>query len=482
MYISESRRLTAGAVFLTAATLLVGCDSAVERSTMMGPELAPSLEQAAMERVGTTKGEGGFELQSTSIQSVSGSATFVDMTTLSVDDLAATLVGEGVTVSNPVYTGASLSGGTFEFTGDHDALGISSGIILSSGYISDVEGPNTSSQISRAMMTPGDADLTALSGFITYDAAILEFDFEVAEGADRVYFEYLFGSEEYNEFVGSQFNDVFAFFVNGQNCATVGGSPVSINTINNGRPLVLPTNPEYYVNNDPRHQDNTKTTVPWDELLHSEMDGFTVVLVCEAKVEAGVTNTMKLAIADASDRVLDSWVFIKAGSLSIIPPVVKPPTPGDATEACTPGFWSGNGVRLGLWPEGYQPGDPVSGLFAGASGYLGAASLLDALDGFQDANTRRNSIEGASQILIRAAVAAVLNEATFGVDYPASSVQALKDDVDAALASGHRATIIGLAELLDWWNQGYQVDEHGDLVLDGEGQPVVLGSCPLPHL
>jgi uncharacterized repeat protein (TIGR01451 family) len=230
-------------------------------------------------------------------------------------------VGTGVTiVSDSIsYTGANQAAGIFQFTDDHDVIGISSGIILSSGTISDVEGPNDIDATTTDFINPGDSDLDTLSGYFTLDAAILEFEFEAAAGADKVYFSYVFGSEEYNEFVYSEFNDVFAFYVNGVNYATVEGSPVSINTINNGQWGVptLPANPSYYINNDPWTGDYYGYTVPVDDLIYTEMDGFTVKLVFEAPINPG-SNTMKLAIADTSDGILDSWVFIEGGSFGII--------------------------------------------------------------------------------------------------------------------------------------------------------------------
>lgn len=239
--------------------------------------------------------------------------TVVDLTdaALDADDLANTLVGAGVTVSNVVYSGAEVASGTFG--GGSGIIGFDDGIILTSGSAANVIGPNVDGGITGVNGTAGDADLDTLSGVTTYDAAILTFDF--VPDADTVFFEYVFASDEYNEFVNSAFNDAFGFFVNGTNCAEVGDPPVpvTINTINNGNPFGTAPNshPELYINNDPFDGGAT---------LDTEMDGLTVVLTCESAVNAGVTNTMKLAIADGSDSVLDSAVFLKQGSLTTEPP------------------------------------------------------------------------------------------------------------------------------------------------------------------
>ena len=230
-------------------------------------------------------------------------------TTLNPGLLAAQLVGTGVTISNVKYTGSPVAAGTFH--SESSIIGFTDGIILSTGSVRSVIGPNCSSEITTASGYPGDADLSNLiAQNATFDAAILEFDFVPSDPTIR--FQYVFSSDEYEEFV-FQFNDVFGFFVNGKNVALIPqtSTPVSINNVNNGSTQVFgipPVNPQFYVNNDIE----VFATPPID----TEMDGLTVVLAATAKVNPGVSNHIKLAIADALDDLVDSNVFIKAGSLS----------------------------------------------------------------------------------------------------------------------------------------------------------------------
>jgi hypothetical protein len=233
---------------------------------------------------------------------------------LTAQALAQSLVGPGVTISNVKYTGALRAAGNF--TGNSNIIGFGSGIVLSTGSVRNVVGPNCSSQIGVDNGQPGDANLNGLlgSGQTTNDAAVLEFDFVPA--SPSVSFQYVFSSDEYNEFVG-QFNDVFAFFLNGNNIAllpTTPPVPVSINNVN------TTTNPTFFVNND--------MLFPNVAPVDTEMDGLTVVLTAQAQVTPNQTNHIKLAIADAIDFALDSNVFIKAGSLASAAVTLTPPTLG----------------------------------------------------------------------------------------------------------------------------------------------------------
>ena len=215
--------------------------------------------------------------------------------TLTPEDLVHTLTCGELQVSNVKYTGVDVAAGVFQST--PGIIGLNQGIILSTGNIANVIGPNTSDGISVNNGAAGDADLDPLAGDPTHDAAVLEFDF--VANADRIQFRYVFASDEYNEYV-DEYNDVVAVLVNGVNCAKIGSDVVSINTVN------LLKNSGYFLNND----------IASGAPLNTEMDGLTTVLTCQAPAKPGVVNHVKMAIADAKDSGLDSNVFIEACSFT----------------------------------------------------------------------------------------------------------------------------------------------------------------------
>lgn len=229
-----------------------------------------------------------------------------DLETQTPEQLVQKMLGDGAQVVDVRYTGVPVSAGSFT-TEDSGILGFNEGIILSSGDIRNIDGPNESTGISEYNGLSGDQDLDLLiPGYSTRDATILEFDF-IPE-ANKLSFEYVFSSDEYNEYVGSNYNDVFGFFLNGQNIALIPNTttPVSINNVNNGNSdYIEATNPEYYI-------DNTSGQ------LNTEMDGLTRVLTATAAVKPGQVNTIRLAIADAGDYSLDSNVCIKTASFTTV--------------------------------------------------------------------------------------------------------------------------------------------------------------------
>ncbi|MFZ5596938.1 MAG: Calx-beta domain-containing protein [Bacillota bacterium] len=230
--------------------------------------------------------------------------TVKDMNSITPEQLVEAMVGSGVAVSNIQFAGDETAAGTF--SGDPEILGLGSGIVLGTGDINkSVPGPNNNSGVSEEFYLPGDADLDQIVyPFNTEDATVLEFDF--VPQTDRLTFQYVFASDEYNEYVGSEYNDVFAFFLNGVNVALIPGTNdrICINNINNGNPdgdPPIPHHPEYFRNNE---------SIDGESPINTEMNGLTTVLTIDRAVNKGVTNHIKLAIADTSDNALDSNVFI----------------------------------------------------------------------------------------------------------------------------------------------------------------------------
>lgn len=227
------------------------------------------------------------------------------------------LLGSGVTVSNISYTGIGTSIGYFD--GSSTNLGIGQGVVLTTGTIVNngdgPHGPNNKSGAGIDIGTPGYPLLSAQIGGTTYNATVLEFDF--IPYSDTVRFKYVFGSEEYPEYVGTQFNDVFGFFISGpgiaglQNIAKLpNGSVVAINNVNSG------SNSSYFVSNG-----DGNTSPQNSSSYYIQYDGFTKVLTAESKVQCGQTYHLIIAIADTGDGILDSGIFLEANSLSSNTPI-----------------------------------------------------------------------------------------------------------------------------------------------------------------
>ncbi len=219
-----------------------------------------------------------------------------------VEDLVQNVLISGcVEASNVSFIGHPESIGLF--TNGNPGLDFNSGIILSSGSVLAAAGPNNSPATCTNLETPGDSLLSFLISRATFDAAILEFDFVPAN--DFISFQYAFGSEEYEEYVGNVFNDIFTFHISGgpenyinKNIALIPGTntPVSINNVNQTQ------NTQYYYNNDNGE--------------HIQYDGMTHTLTAVADVTPCETYHIRLSIADAADPIFDSGVFLKAGSFS----------------------------------------------------------------------------------------------------------------------------------------------------------------------
>ena len=172
------------------------------------------------------------------------SQLIIDQAVNAVDGVTDVLLGAGISVSNitsPVGTNNQIGA----FSCPDCNLGIGEGIVMASGTCTGAAGPNTTSATSSVQSGFGasDPDLSMLAGGSLNDCAVIEFDF-VPTG-DSLAFNFVFGSEEYSEWLG--YGDSFGFFISGPgiagpysnggiNIALIPGTSthVSVPNVNNG--------------------------------------------------------------------------------------------------------------------------------------------------------------------------------------------------------------------------------------------------------
>ena len=214
---------------------------------------------------------------------------------------ANTIFGTGVTVKGGSYTGPS--GSSAIYSNGQLAAGVvpsDTGVILSTGnaasFTQSSGDPNRSSGTSTDTAGINNNTLfNQLAGQSTYDAVWLDVDF-IPDG-DQIAIKLVFASEEYPEYISSQFNDVVGIWVNGSNVPiSVGNGQTGVTNINQL------TQPNLMISNT-------------NDAYNTEMDGFTVTLSLTMNVTPGQVNSIRIGIADTSDASYDSNLLIAANGV-----------------------------------------------------------------------------------------------------------------------------------------------------------------------
>jgi hypothetical protein len=253
---------------------------------------------------------------------------------ITADQAVQYLLGPNVTYFNAQFTGDPGQLGYLSGGGAPSAFQVENGVTLSSGHVNELQLGATVPGIAGGVANNPDLLEVANSVFpmiglnLTIqdvnDQAILEFDF-VATG-NTLSFDYIFGSDEYLTYVDQVYNDVFAFFLAGPgitgdysappgypggstNIAIIPGSnpalPITISSLNNE------DYSQYYVDNP----------APNDDI---GSNGYTVPLLATHPLLCGETYHIKLAIADAQDGSLQSFVTLRAGSFNVGNNLIQP--------------------------------------------------------------------------------------------------------------------------------------------------------------
>ena len=208
------------------------------------------------------------------------------------------------------------------FNNGRDEIGINNGIVFSTGNLEDIPGPNLSTGTSGGRYGQSEVPYLGkvVQGVSFFDVAGIEFDFTPT--SDFVSFSYVFASEEYCEYVNSEFNDAFGFFVSGPGIEGDGFNE-SINvakieqkndavTINNVNHL---KNEAFFVNNLTRIDAN-QCGIPYSprNISSIEFDGYTTKLQAFFSVIPCETYHIRLVVGDVGDDILDSAVFLEGKS------------------------------------------------------------------------------------------------------------------------------------------------------------------------
>lgn len=237
------------------------------------------------------------------------------------------IIGEGIYTNNVQYSGSTYQFGHYDGTAENFE-GIT-GMVLSTGRVYDdfgngIVGPNDYesngtdlqgfSMFNTAQMVASAAGVYAS----VFDPCILEFD--MISVGDTLYSSFIFGSEEYPEFVESEFNDFFAIILENKstgqktNLAALPqtNTVVSVNTINNGVDNSGPCdNCEYYINNGNGSQSPYNSSN-----AYLQMDGFTRRITAKTEISSGQEYHVIIALMDVSDHIYDSNLFFEYSSFS----------------------------------------------------------------------------------------------------------------------------------------------------------------------
>ncbi len=213
--------------------------------------------------------------------------------------------GNGGIVINSISISGQL--GQFgTYTNLSGTYGIGSGIVISTGNVNDYNtGANTSAEKTTVYGIGGTPTQQALLSPITgslshFDVAQIEIDFDLQNGFDTIFFNTVFGSEEFPKYV-NQYVDGFGLFVNGQNIAFSGGQPVNINNSSMTPLDGTELNGVLAPNNNP--------VLTFSKVLGNGSKG----------------NKLTFIIADTRDASLDSTAYFSALGGAVPQPVPVPP-------------------------------------------------------------------------------------------------------------------------------------------------------------
>ena len=180
------------------------------------------------------------------------------------------------------------------FLSDTNTLEINQGLVLSTGKICSLIGPNLESGVSTNLSYVFQSNWhDSING---YDLCIVEFDYITLK--DSVKFNIQFGSEEYPKFVNTIFADFFNIYLSGnefqepKHIAKISNENISVNSVN------AAVNNNFYIDNSSKS-------------LNVEFNGLTKKISVKEKITPNLKYHLTFVIGDVGDAINDSGVFIE---------------------------------------------------------------------------------------------------------------------------------------------------------------------------
>ena len=247
------------------------------------------------------------------------------------------LQGNNVVISGGTLNFGSRADQIATFTGGvAAALQMDNGVFFGTGTVVKLLTTNKATQSTDNIPTTAtftDADLTAIDATATRDVVSYSFTVTLGSKATTLNIRYQFGSEEYPDYVGTNFDDAFGFFVTGPGISGTANlarlpnnNPTSINKVNFGTPGFKTaaggpvaaydgSQSALYINNG--HNTNVslgklvQNTNPGPFPVAVQFNGITKLITYSLSgLTPGGTYNFKIVIADAGDASLDSGIFI----------------------------------------------------------------------------------------------------------------------------------------------------------------------------
>ena len=250
---------------------------------------------------------------------------------LVIDELKANDLFQMSDVQSTGIFGDTASQATF--SNAQVPFGIDSGLILANGDVSQFFGPNTATGVGSVLSIPGSANLTVLTNFGTIDQSSIQFSF--VPSSTNVTLEYLMASEEFCDFVFTQFFDAVGVFLAGPGIVgpySVNGMPainianfeddngdiqdVSIQTINHN------INSNLYIDNNIEETSGSARCDGVDVSNNlftelSQFDGWTVPLTASYdSLLIGEKYYLQIEIADVGDAIFGTAIYLASGGFN----------------------------------------------------------------------------------------------------------------------------------------------------------------------